>query len=381
MQPSQSIGDHPRTILIVDDNQTNMLVLQNVLSHTAYHVHIVRDGAAALAFATQSIPDLILLDIEMPGMNGYEVCEQLKADPVTQNIPIIFISVHDRQDDIVRGFQVGGVDYITKPFQEEEVLARINSHITLVAQRQQLEALYQRDIQRAQAINEMKDQFIHAATHDLKNPLFLISGYVTMLETEREIVNNDFARTALREIQQSVDTMTSLITDILDLVQLESQVGLDCTPVSIRAFLEEALKGFDILAEQKHVRLSLLLPAEDAEVLLDTMQFHRVMDNLLSNAIKYTPEGGWIKIKSYSMPDEVVIEVTDTGMGVPEKDLPHLFEKFYRVNQPEYRAVSGTGLGLSIVKAIVEAHQGQIKVTSKEKKGSSFVITLPRVRT
>jgi two-component system, sensor histidine kinase and response regulator len=367
------------TLLVVDDSPTRVTALKHLLVKAGYVVDTVTDGVQALAYVDATPPDLILLDIEMPEMNGYDVCIHLKSDDQTSGIPIIFISVHDDIKDIVHGFKVGGVDYIPTPFRPEEVLARVNSHLTLAKQRRELKALRERETQQFESINEVKNSFIHTATHDLKNPLFVISGYVGLLEMEPQAMNNPAIRLAVEGIQDGVDKMTSLITDILDLVQVEAGIGISMRPVLVGDFLRNSVKGFDILAEQRNVKFTLLPPAdEEAMILVDDSQFYRVMDNLISNAIKYTPSGGWIKVKSHVMPDEVIIEVMDTGVGIPADALPLLFDKFYRVDRQDHQKIDGTGLGLAIAKAVVEQHTGTIRVTSKPGKGSAFVISLPR---
>ncbi len=366
-------------ILVVDDNQANLRLLTDVLSSRNYRVHEALNGPEALRIAQSALPDLVLLDISMPGMDGFEVCTRLKADASTRDIPVIFISALSDIDDVVRGFEVGGVDYITKPFKFREVLARIASQLTLVRQRQEIEALRHQDRQTFESLNRMKNEFIRMATHDLRNPLNVILGYrsvlqrLTVAEEHRALMDE-----ALQAIDDNVEKMRKLVTDMLDLAQMETSWQFKPAPVSLAGLLEKAVGNFHLIAEQKGITLALAPPTGDTTVIVDASAITRVVDNLIVNALKYTPPGERIAVRAKLRGQHAIIQVGDTGIGIPPEDVPRVFDAFYRVKRPDVPDVEGTGLGLSIVKAIVERHGGHIDVRSKVGTGSVFSVILPR---
>jgi signal transduction histidine kinase len=366
------------TILMVDDTPLNLNVLFDMLSTRGYTVKQARDGKTALAAVDAQPPDLILLDVAMPNMNGYEVCRTLKADKRTCDIPVIFISALTQLEDIIRGFEAGGVDYIAKPFQYLEVIARVETQLTMVRQRQQIEAMRAQERQHFESLNRMKDEFIRMATHDLRNPLNVILGYARVLD-RLEVAERDrpLLQQARENIQKSVDKMRTLVTNMLDLAQLETGSPLTLTPVALAGFLERCLTSFHMIASQEQVKLIYTPPPEDVTVLLDENHMTRVIDNLVSNALKYTPAGGEVNVSAWREAEKVIITVRDTGLGIPVNDLPRLFDAFYRVRHHRYEDVEGFGLGLSIVKTIVEQHGGTVEVESVAGQGSAFRVTLP----
>lgn len=366
------------TVLMVDDNPANIKLLADMLTSRGYNVEQATNGTEALTLAHDKLPDIILLDIFMPGMDGYTVCRKLKADPKTQDIPVIFISALTDVDDIVRGFDVGGSDYITKPFRFKEVLARIANLLTLVYQRRQIEALREQDRQHFESLNRMQNEFLRMATHDLRNPLNVILGYLRVLD---RVEVSESAKPLLDEarqnIQLSVEKMRTLVTDILDLAQIETGQGLHLSLTSINAILEKSLQGLRLVAQEKDITLQYDPPGEDLALMVDENRMSRVIDNLVSNAIKYTPKGGKVTISAQKQNGTVQINVSDTGLGIPESDLAHVFEAFYRIEHGAYQREEGSGLGLSIVKSIVEQHDGTIDVTSEVGEGSTFRVRLP----
>jgi two-component system sensor histidine kinase/response regulator len=369
-------------ILAVDDTPSNLRALSDLLLAHGYGVREARDGPTALEqLQTGDLPDLILLDIYMPGMDGYEVCQHLKADPRTRDIPVMFISALSETENIVKGFEVGGADYIIKPFQFREVLARVANQLTLVHQRKQIEALRAQDRQYFESLNRMKDQFIRMATHDLRNPLNVILGYASVINRLDVSAHDRSLRAqAVENIRQSVEKMRTLVTDLLDLAQFETSSYLSMTPKPLGDFLGTCLGGLQVIATQKNIELIFTPPPSNVIVHIDESYMARVIDNLVSNAIKYTPSGGRVTVRVTWDENNAIIEVSDTGLGIPEQDLPHIFDAFYRVRQGEYENIEGSGLGLSIVKTIVEQHGGKVKVESQPGQGSTFWAILPRFK-
>ncbi|HEX3053951.1 MAG TPA: hybrid sensor histidine kinase/response regulator [Aggregatilineaceae bacterium] len=368
-------------ILIVDDTPANLRLLGGILKAHGYEVYEAVNGTTALQMVDTCAPDLIMLDILMPDMDGYEVCERLKATKSTQYIPIMFISALSDTDGIVKAFTMGGVDYVTKPFQPREVLARVANQITVVNQRRQIEIQREQDRQHFELIDKLKQQFVNTATHDLKNPLNVIIGYAELLDEETdESCQAPFFKDAIENIRRSVGKIRLLVTDMLDLAQIEAGIRLTLEPMSLAFFLDTALQGFSVLAQKKQIELVITLPAEEVTVPICAHQMERAVSNLVSNAIKYTPEGGRVEVSGVSNGEYVLIKVRDTGLGIPEEDMPHLFEAFYRVGNMEHHKIEGTGLGLTAVKSIVDQHQGQIIVESEPGKGSLFCVKLPLIK-
>ncbi|MCU0514246.1 MAG: hybrid sensor histidine kinase/response regulator [Anaerolineae bacterium] len=363
-------------ILIVDDTPVNLKLLSSVLARKEYEVRAARNGAMALQAVDTSPPDLILLDIAMPDMDGYLVCSHLKADPRTADIPIIFISALNDTEDIIKAFEVGGVDYITKPFKIKEVLARVENQLTMLFQRREIATIHERDRQHFARLTEMRNQFIGTATHDLKNPLSLITGHVYLLSRLPALAADPVAQGYLQMVTRGAMKIKLLITDMLDLIQIESQGALQVQPVSLDEFLRDCLSDFVLQAEKKGITLRLEdMPA--ITVALHPEAMGRSVDNLLSNAIKYTAAGGTVSVRAGQHQDLVWMEVEDTGLGIPAHELPELFTTFHRVQTPQHLMEEGTGLGLSIVKAIVEQHGGRVEVDSIEGQGSCFRILIP----
>lgn len=370
------------TILMVDDNLTNIRLLADMLTSRGYKILQAINGPDALTIAREQSPDLILLDIFMPKMDGYEVCKRLKEDAATCDIPVIFISALTDVDDIVKGFDVGGADYITKPFKFKEVLVRVASQLTLVRQRQELEAKREQDRKHFEKLDRMKNEFLQMATHDLRNPLNVILGYLRVLE-QLEVADDDRARLdeTRSSIRTSVEKMRTLVADILELAQIETGLKLSPQPITVAEWLDQTLQSFKVMAEEKHVTLDYTPPPAKLTITGDVKLLTRVIDNLVSNALKYTPQGGTVCINTTVSERTIVISVTDTGLGIPAHDLPHLFDAFYRVDRRGQQQPEGSGLGLSIVKTIVQHHHGTIDVESTVGEGSTFRITLPLAAT
>jgi two-component system, sensor histidine kinase and response regulator len=366
----------PGTVLIVDDVVDNLHMLTDMLEAQGHEVRIAMSGKEALEKITEKHPDLILLDIQMPGMTGYEVCQKVKANQKTEDIPVIFLSALQESADILKGFEVGGVDYVSKPFQFREVVARVQSQMAVAQQRRQLEELRERDQQQFEMIAAAKDTFFHATAHDLKNPLTGVLLYIQMLRNNPP-QNQAELDDALNGIEGTARKMQSLISDILDLAQMQVGNPMNFIEQPIQPIMIKVMQNFDVLAREKNIKLYLKMPDETIRMPLDGHYFERMIDNLVSNAIKYTPPNGDVRVHLQSLDHCIQIRVSDTGIGIPQDDLERVFEAFYRVKKANHKKESGTGLGLSIVAAIVEEHRGSIDVESVEGEGTSFTLCFP----
>lgn len=373
MQASKSTAH----ILIVDDAVENVEILFRILKRAKHEVSVARSGYEALEKIAEAPPDLILLDVMMPqGLDGFAVCERLKQSPETANIPVIFVTALSETRQIVRGLEVGAVDVITKPFHPREVIARVNTHLTLLRQKQEIAQLRERDLSYFEKLSTMKDEVMQMTSHDLKNPLNNVKTALALLRRHGSI-EDERGKEYLDILEMSADQMQSLIGSILDLARIETGMALNREQTQLNPFLQKVHASFHFPAQDKRIELSFEALQDDVMVELDPERMDQVLHNLLSNAIKYTDTGGSVTLSATASGETVRIIVADTGMGIPEDDVPHLFEKFFRVQSESHLEAEGTGLGLSIVKSIVEQHDGEIHVTSVYGEGSTFTVELP----
>ena len=385
-------------ILIIDDTPTNLDVLSETLSSEGYEVAIANSGQRALKQLERRLPDLILLDITMPQMDGFEVCEKIKANPTTCNIPILFMTALTDIESKVKGFELGALDYITKPFQQQEVLARIKIHLQLRRLTQNLEeevalkvASLEKAKKAAEKANIAKSQFLANMSHELRTPLNAILGMTEGLQEEVFGGVNEQQIKALQTIERSGSHLLELIDDILHVAKIESgNFKLECTPTNIKSLCQSSLVFIKQQASSKQLQVETKLPLNLPELCVDERRIRQVLINLLNNAVKFTPEGGCITL-SASMIEHcgevgsteekfsnyLRITVSDTGIGIASENIPKLFQPFTQVDTALNRKYNGTGLGLVLVKQIIELHGGKVNLTSKVGIGSCFSVDLP----
>ena len=374
---NNSFDDYP-SIVIVDDTLPSLQILSDMLGEQGYEVRGVPDGPTALMAIRAEPPDLILLDIQMPGMNGYEVCQQLKADESTREIPVIFISALDDVFDKVQGFEVGGVDYITKPFQLEEVLARVETHLTLRNLQKQLE-LQNKQLQQAlvreMELNEMRARFLAMASHDLRNPLAVIQATTDTLSGYGDRLSEDKKQDRFNRIRMSIKRMLELLDDVLTIAKTEARkLAFHPEPLDLAIFCEEILADFQMSLGSEH-NFDVSLIGNDVDTIMDPKLLRHILNNLLSNAIKYSPEGSTVTFELTRDHRKTIFRIQDEGIGIPKSAQKRLFEAFHRADN--VGTVPGTGLGLAIVKQSVELHGGTITGESEEGIGTTFIVTIP----
>ena len=386
-------------ILIVDDTPENLQVLSATLLDRGYKVRGVINGKMAIRAARAGSPDLILLDIKMPEMDGYEVCMQLKADPKTSEIPVIFISALDEVLDKVTAFQVGGVDFITKPFHVAEVLARIEHQLTIQRLKKQLldrnTELQQEIIERkkaeeaAAAASLAKSQFVANMSHELRTPLNAILGFTEVMSRDSSLSDENLEN--LRIINRSGQHLLELINDVLDLSKIEAGIiALDERSFDLYQLLDTLEEMFQIKAETKNLQLNFFVQANVPQYIkTDEKKLRVCLINLLGNAIKFTLDGGCICLRvsveskqqlaesgiyPNSTPGDpflILFEVEDTGVGIAAAEIDTLFDAFVQTEAGR-NAADGTGLGLTITKKYVQIMGGDIGFKSVLDKGTSF---------
>ncbi len=374
----------PYDILVVDDTPANLRLLSGMLSDQGYKVRPAPNGKLALMGARAVPPDLILLDINMPDMNGYQVCEQLKNDPATAAIPVIFISALDQTEDKIKAFTLGGVDYITKPFQLEEVLARVETHLTLHRLRREMEKANQelRQInQELEATNQELavsnadlQSFAHTVAHDLKNPLSSIIGFSSLTETRFNQMENSLIRENLHRITHAGYKMRNIIDELLLFASVREMDSLQIVPIDTAALIKEVLERLDPQIQELHAEIS--FPATWPTALGYPGWIEEVWSNYISNALKYGGHPPVIKLTSTMQENHIKFLVVDNGSGLSEEEQNKVFVPFTRLHQAK---AEGHGLGLSIVHRIIEKLGGEVGVTSTglPGQGSSFWFTLP----
>jgi two-component system, sensor histidine kinase and response regulator len=389
------------TILIVDDNPINLGVIDHALSNAGYNVRIEVEGLNVIKQVHLSIPDLILLDIMLPDINGFEVCQQLKADLLTQSIPVIFMTALADTIDKVKGLSLGAVDYITKPFQEEELLARVRTHLhlrqlsrTLEIQNQQLRELTEdlenrvaertaelrQALETEKELNQLKSRFITMASHEFRTPLAIISSSSGILQKFSDRLSPEKKQTHLQTIQKTIKHITQILDDVLMINRTEGDyIKLQIEPLDMISFCQHLKEEIELSNTPYKIEFFVDLEEEISNNSL-VMQFDKklvqqILTNLLINAIKYSPDHNLVKLSLTKANNQLLFKISDSGIGIPEIDQANLFAFFHRASN--VGTISGTGLGLSIVKKCVDLHQGKITFNSQVGKGTIFTVSIP----
>lgn len=408
-------------ILIVDDNPTNLKVLSDTLKDLGWEILVAVDGESAIEQVEYAKPDLILLDVMMPGIDGFETCRRLKSSPSTKDIPIIFTTALGEIEDKMRGFDLGAVDYITKPFRQEEVLARIQVHLKLRLLNQNLEQhnqqlhheIKERRIaeaalkkmteeleirvkdrtlelqiakEEADRANRAKSEFLARMSHELRTPLNAILGFAQVLKKEN--ISSENQHQYLDIILQSGQHLLQLINDILELSKIEAgKSELHEVNIDLFQLLKSIDKMLSLKAQSKHLTLIFdLLDNVDRFVKTDEGKLRQILINLIDNSIKFT-EQGWIKVQvDQYCPDEdpegaqenrcLMFKIKDTGIGIAPNDMESLFDVFFQTNQ-SLKMNQGTGLGLPITREFIKLMGGDILVTSTLGEGTIFDFYIP----
>jgi signal transduction histidine kinase len=386
---SQEPPVQKESILIVDDNPANLRLLSQMLAKQGYKVRAVISGARALEAVQANPPDLVLLDILMPEMSGYQVCEHLKADETTRDIPIIFISALDATEDKIQAFTAGGVDYITKPFQAKEVVARIETHMALrnlqkqlqeknvqleqeITERKQAEVTLRQRTLELEAHNAELDAFSHTVAHDLKNPLNLIAGYSDVLVYDYASLSDEDLREYIQAISVGSRKMHNIIEELMLLAGLR-KTEVEMVPLDMAGIVAEARTRLVSTVEEHQVEM--ILPEIWPVALGYGPWVEEIWVNYISNAIKYGGQPPRVEVGATEQEAGTVrFWVRDNGPGMAPEEQARLFTPFERLNQVR---VEGHGLGLSIVLRIVGKLGGQVGVESEVGQGSTFFFTLP----
>ncbi|MDP8207182.1 MAG: hybrid sensor histidine kinase/response regulator [Candidatus Electryonea clarkiae] len=365
-------------ILVVDDTEANIDILVESLGDK-YELSVALDGETALEIVDESPPDLILLDIMMPEMDGYDVCAALKLNADTRDIPVIFLTAAVNIESKTKGFKLGAVDYITKPFEIREVEARVITHLSLKYAKEKLEAQHhelQNSYDALRVAENARDSLMHMIVHDMRTPLTGIKGSLDVFKILRKEHLDENEAKLLSSAQSGSAKLIEMVSSLLDLNRLESgQMPLDIIESDMVATIQEAIK---IVGEPVNDVNLIFNPTE--AVLpgkYDKDIVRRIVTNLMSNAIKFSEANDDINIDIRRDEDKIVFSIKDSGPGIPAELHEKIFEKFGQAEiKKEHRGYS-SGIGLAFCKLAVEAHGGEIRVESEVGKGSCFIFNLP----
>ena len=385
-----NISLKPR-ILVVDDNIENLKMLGSMLAENGCVPILTKDGFKALDAISDKQPDLILLDIMMPNIDGFEVCQQLKQNVATKDIPIIFLSAKNETDNVIAGFELGAVDYVTKPFNSKELMTRINTHIELKTAKEKLrhkveqlqatqEELSQKieqlkqAYQAAEAANLAKSTFLANMSHELRTPLNGILGYTQIFKQDSRLTAEQ--QQGIAVIHRCGNYLLTLINDILELSKIEAgRMELYCTNFSLVSLLNGIVDLFQIHAQQQNIifiyQPLLSLPEF---VYADEKRLRQILINLLNNAFKFTKHGEVTFTVDY-VEEKIRFQVKDTGIGIASDEIDNIFKPFHQVGESTQK-FEGTGLGLTITKQLVEMMGSQLQIKSTPGYGSTFSIVL-----
>ncbi|NOX18016.1 MAG: hybrid sensor histidine kinase/response regulator [Chlorobi bacterium] len=379
------------TVLVVDDTPENIGVITPTLERAGYKVLVALNGKTAIERAQMGKPDLILLDIMMDGMDGYETCEKLKENPQTKSIPVIFMTALADTEQKIKGFKVGAIDYVTKPYQTDEVLARVNTHITLNRLREELKeanerleekvkertAELEKAKEKAEAADRLKGEFLATISHEIRTPINGILGPLYFIEEECGAMN-DSIKEDFSAIRRGAERLIRTVDLIVDVSKFQSG---NCNFQKEKIdFLSEivipAVEKFKEDAEEKNLYLTFENETDSAIDYFDVEAAAKIINELLRNAIGFTKEGG-VTIRLFrDENDKISISVSDTGVGIEMENIEKIFDAFYQEDQGLTRSFEGNGLGLTLVKFICDDLNCKIKVVSEKGKGTTFTIKL-----
>ncbi|WP_411275378.1 ATP-binding protein [Daejeonella sp.] len=365
-------------ILIVDDIPENIFSLKKLLELNGFPVDSALSGEEALKKILKNSYFLIILDVQMPGMDGFEVAETISGYSKTKDIPIIFLSaVNTDKKFVTKGYASGGLDYVTKPFDPDILLLKVKTFYRLYHQNQELTKIQSAlltEIESRKAAENKKDEFISIASHELKTPLTSIIGYVQLLQRSLKKYEDTTVENYLGRTNLQLGKLQNLIGDLLDISKIENgKIEFNKKGFDFNAMLQSAV---DIVQQTQDCTI-VHKKSVEAQVFGDEMRVEQVVINYLTNAFKYSPDCKEVHIESsITGNDEIQLKVRDFGIGIPKEMQSRLFEKFYRVESSATR-FQGLGIGLYISSEIIKRHRGTWGVVSSPGKGSEFWFKIP----
>lgn len=359
-------------ILLVDDDLALLEAVTDLLDVSNFHVLTATDGESALAMMDDYTPDLIISDITMPGMDGYQFFDAVRQNPAWITIPFIFLTARGQQTDIRTGYSLGADDYLVKPFEPDDLIIKVEARLKRV-----------RAIRAAtrQEVDNMKQQLITIFSHELRTPLTCIYGYANLLQEDHDSMDDRTVTQMLDEVADGAERLVRLVENLMLLVRMDSGVvGMEISRYGVKVELSPLLKRvvelFQPIAAMRNVDIDLQISGDP---IVSGMKnyLENVMKNLVDNGIKFCKHGrGHVQIKLETDGDQAILTVSDDGIGIAEADYERIFVRFEQINRHEMEQ-QGVGLGLTLAKNLVEFHGGSIELQSEVDRGSTFCVHLP----
>ena len=359
-------------VLIVDDQEANRLLLRDLLESQGHVVAEAVDGVEALQRVADAAPDVVLLDVGMPGIDGFEVCRRLKADPATAAIPVLLVTALSQRDQRLLGIGAGANDYITKPIDKSDLGLRVRNAIRMRQLYMEIEEQYRR----LEKLELLRDSLVHMIVHDLRSPLAAIRAYLDLMKMDGEGKLGPEMTESIDEARKVAVDMTEMVSDLLDVSRLEAgKMPLELSPFDLGALATEVAAAIGRTTHRVAVRVE--ASAEHARVNGDASVIRRVINNLVGNAVKFSPASSQVVLLVQGNGAEARVSVSDLGPGIPPEYHEKIFEKFGQVEAARQGTKHSSGLGLTFCKFAVEAHGGRIGLESAVGRGSTFWFELP----
>lgn len=382
-------------ILVVDDNPAGVDLMRAQLDGEGYSIDSAGDGEQALEKVSETTPDLVILDIMLPKMSGFEVCKRIKGNEATRSIPVIMVTALNDMESRAKGITAGADEFLSRPVDRSELLARVKSLLRISRLHNELaeesrtaresdeklemqqKVLKSMSAQLMQA-SHLKYEFIVNMSHSLRTPLNVIIGFSEMLQDELVGDLNDKQSKYVSNIRESGTELHRLIANIVDVFKLDTgKVALETTEFMLKDTIDSVLAAYESTARDKRIEVIVEVAPEVSRICADPQKLSTVLDNLLSNAFKFTPSGGTVSVTAEECDGMVQICVADSGIGLRPEDCERVFSEFYRVPDTGAAGGAGSGLGLAISRKLVLMHGGDIRAESEKGAGARFIFTLP----
>jgi two-component system sensor histidine kinase/response regulator len=358
-------------ILVVDDTEANRLLLREILELEGHRVTSAVDGPGALRSAVEATPDLVLLDVSMPGMDGLEVCRRLRADPATAALPIILVTALAERSHRLEGMAAGANDYLTKPIDRPDLLLRVRNALRLHELHRELAEQYRR----LRELEVLRDNLVHMLVHDLRSPLTGITAYLQLSRERIAELGDRQLGEDFDELTSSVSALTEMVSDVLDVSRFEADaLPVNATPVDLRTLVGEAVAS---LGPARRAAVAIRPAEAPVPAVADPALLRRVIANLVGNGVKFSPRDGQVRVEVELGSSGPEIRVIDQGRGIAPEFHALIFEKFGMANGNGSSQFRSSGLGLTFCKLAVEAHRGRIEVESEVGQGCTFRVVLP----
>ncbi len=375
-------ADKKFTILIVEDNQENLDLLVYFLHPQGYEIISAMDGLSALKKVEEEHPDIILLDIMLPKMDGYEVCTRLKQSPDTKFIPIIMLTALKELKDKVKALEVGADDFLSKPFENVELLARVKSLLRIKKYHDELETK-NRELADKNAsllrMDKFKEDLINLIIHDMKNPLFVIQGNLQMMSMSMQNLSAEYLKKYTQRIERSSQQLLRMVVNLLDISRIEEgTIELKNECANINQIIEDIVQRISDYPENQQKEILIDLDSELPEIIIDKSVMERVFENLINFSVTNLIEEGKVIISTSGTENQRIQFIThDNGTQIPKNFHDKIFEKFSQAEIKDSGSRVDRALGLTFCKMAVEAHQGNMRLDLENKVGNRFVVELP----